>query len=302
MIEKQFLEECLKKGLSTRKIEKLLNYSLKRSTISYYIKKYNLTDMMNYKKPKYVDEYFFNKIDTKEKAYILGYTLADGYIANNVLMYGCALEDKEILLFIQKQIGGAVREYNVINKKLKRFPNAKMNIANKQILLDINKFGNKENKTFPRIQKDLERYMLLGFFDGDGCITWGRRKDRNRIWQKVCFTGSFKLLSAIQKLLIKLEISSTLHPKGKENCYVLELSSKKDVYKIMEYLYGNRDLIVLHRKYNKYNALRLEWGEFEGTMKYTTSSQAEDHSSEGVETTGEKLGSLNNQLERLSLK
>lgn len=294
-MDKQFLIDCLNQGLSTRDIESLPNVTVKRSTISYYIKKYGLTDLMKYKKVQYKDENYFNMIDTKEKAYIVGYTLADGYISNDTLEYGCALEDKEILEFIAEQLGANVREDTYLNKETRRFPRARISIGNKKLVQDINKFGQKENKTFPHISKELEHYMLLGFFDGDGCITYGRRKDRNRIWQKVSFTGSYKLLIAIQKLLSKISITSSVYPKSDENCFVLEISSKEGVTKIMEYMYGNRDLIVLHRKYNKYNALRLEWEEFGGTTTCTIPSRAEDHSSEGVETTGEKLGSLNNQ-------
>lgn len=300
-MDKQFLIECLNQGLSTRDIEALPNVSVKRSTISYYIKKYGLTDLMKYKKIKYKDENYFKMIDTKEKAYIVGYTLADGYISKNSLEYGCALEDKEILEFIGNQLGANVIEDTYLNKESRRFPRARILIGNKQLVKDINKFGYKDSKTFPRISKDLEHYMLLGFFDGDGCITYGHRKDRDRIWQKVSFTGSYKLLIAIQKLLIKLDITSSVRPKSDENCFILELSSKKDVYKIMEYMYGSRDLIVLHRKYKKYNALRLEWEEFGETTVSTTPSRAEDHSSEGVETTGEKMDSLNNQPEHPSL-
>lgn len=258
---------------------------------------------MKYSKPIYNDNYF-NVIDTKEKAYILGYTLADGYINNSTIEYGCEIVDKEILEFISSQIGAKVIENLVYNPKQRRFPRARISIGNKNLVQDINKLsgGTKENKTFPRIKKELEPYMLLGFFDGDGCLTWGRRKDRNRIWQKINFTSSYKLLFAIQKHIAKLGITSALRPKTHENCFVLELSSKKDVLQILSYMYGKEDLIVLHRKYNKYNALRLELGEFEETTISTTSSQATDHSVEGVETTGGKMDFLNNQQEPPSLE
>lgn len=137
---------------------------------------------MKYSKPVYNDNYFSN-IDTKEKAYILGYTLADGYISNSTIEYGCEIADKEILEFISSQLGAKIREDLVYNAKQRRFPRARINIGNKHLVEDINKLsgGIKENKTFPRIKKDLEHYMLLGFFDGDGCLAWGYRKDRNRI-------------------------------------------------------------------------------------------------------------------------
>lgn len=301
-MDKQFLKECLEKGMSSRDIEKLPNVNIKRSAISYYIHKYNLESFMKYKKLQY-NENYFNSIDSKEKAYILGYLLADGYITNSQLEFGCALTDKEILDFIAEQLNANVNIDKTFDKKTRRFPRARIKIENKKIVKDLLRYaiGRKENRTFPYINKDLQHYMLLGFFDGDGCLTWGKRKDRNRLWQKVSFTSSYKLLYAIQKLLQKLKITSSLHPKTNENCYVLELASKEDVKKILSYMYGDEDFIVLHRKFDKYNALRLELGELDETTKRTTSSQASDLSLEGVETTGEKMESLNNQLEDPSL-
>ena len=130
-------------------------------------------------------------------------------------------------------------------------------------MTDINRLCNsKEDKTFPRIRKDLQRYMLLGFFDGDGCLTFGKRKDRGRIWHKVNFTGSYKLLLAIQKLLEKNGVVSGLYPKADKNCFVLEMSSKNAVLRILKAMYVDGSFVVLKRKYRKYNALRLELGEF----------------------------------------
>ena len=288
--------------MSTRQIEALPEVNIKRSAISYWINKHGLKDYMKYRKPEY-NENYFSVIDTKEKAYILGYTLADGYINNSNLEYGCALEDKEILDFISSEIGGQVRTDLYLNKKAKRFPRARISIGNKKIVADINRLCNsKEDKTFPRIRKDLQRYMLLGFFDGDGCLTIGKRKDRGRIWHKVNFTGSYKLLLAIQKLLEKNGVVSGLYPKADENCFVLEMSSKNAVLRILKAMYVDGSFVVLKRKYRKYNALRLELGEFGETIKDDTiPSRADDHSSEGVETTGGKMGSLNNQQEPPSL-
>ena len=294
------LLKLLLEGKSTRTIAKELGIG--KSTVSYWIKKYNLNEYAKHKKHK--SNYNFDKIDTKEKAYALGFILADSDITpKNIVEISVEKNDKEIIDFISNIIESNISIDNTFDKEKRRFPRARITIGNKHIIKDVLRYtvGSKENKTFPKIKKELEHYMLLGFFDGDGCLTWGRRKDRNRLWQKVNFTGSYKLLYAIQKLLQKLSITSSLYPKGKENCYVLELASKEDVKKILSYMYGDEDLIILHRKFDKYNALRLELGEFDETTKSTTSSQANDHSLEGVETTGEKMASLNNQLEDPSL-
>jgi len=261
-MDKKILEGYLEDGLSMREIGEKEN--LHKNTVDYWIKKFNLEDKINYKKPVYKDEHVFNKVNSKEVAYIIGYTLADGYVSKNLVEYGCALEDKEILDFIANFLGAVVRVDNTFVPEARRFPRARINIGNNNIVSDINKLcSSKLEKHCPIIPKQFNRYLVQGFFDGDGCITWGIRKDRNRVWQKVCFASSLKILEGIQQILIKdCNISTVVRPKGDEKCYVLEFANKKDVLKFLDYIYPDDTFVILKRKYDKANALRLELGEF----------------------------------------
>lgn len=271
-MNKEFLKECLLNGMTHRQIAEISGKS--KTTVGYWITKYELNNLSKYKKPTYIDEHQFNKIDTKEKAYIIGYALADAYISNKSIEFGCCINDKEILKFISRYTGANYREDLTFNKSQKRFPRARINIGNKSIITDFNKHcSSKENKHCPHLSKQLERYLVQGFFDGDGCITFGRRKDRNRLWHKISFTSSLKVLQGIQNILLKqCNISSVIRPKSNENCYVLEFANKKDVIKFLNFIYPNNDFIVLKRKYNKAQALRLELGEF--GERLTTPSEA----------------------------
>lgn len=261
-MDKEFLEQKLKEGKTYRQIAEECGKS--KSTISYWCKKYNLSSVYSQNKPQYKDEKMFNKIDTKEKAYIIGYTLADGYINNKCVSFKCALKDKEIIDFIQKNIGGKTYVDEKCNPGLRRFPSTGLNCYNKNIVTDFNKHcSQKLEKHCPIISKDLNRFLVQGFFDGDGCLTWGRRKDRNRIWHKISFTSSLKVLEGIQQILLKdCDISTVIRPKAKEKCFVLEFASKKNVLKFLKYIYPNDDFIILNRKFIKAQALRLELGEF----------------------------------------
>lgn len=252
-MDKEFLKHCLEKGMSTRDIEKICDK--KRSTISYWINKYELQNNSCYQKH---DTYKFNKVDNKEKAYILGYILADGAINGNKVELGCAMMDKAVVEFISKVVGCYVHYDNSYNKKARRYPRARL----EKTIVDIVKFTGGTKKTdrhYPRVRDDLERYLIQGLFDADGCLTWGRRKDKNRMWQKISFTSQLGILEGVQKYLInKLNISTLVRPKTNEKCYVLEFSNLNDVIKFCKHIYPNEDFIILNRKYLKYKALRLE--------------------------------------------
>ena len=261
-MDKELLESYLEEGLTYKEIANITGKS--KSTVGYWITKFNLNDKSKYSKPKYNDPKMFNKIDTPEKAYIIGYALADGYINSNAIEFGCCIRDKELLKFISNYIGANYREDLTYLPAQRRFPRARVAIGNQDIVKDFNKHcSSKENKHCPIISKELERYLVLGFFDGDGCLTWGRRKDRNRLWHKVCFTSSLRVLEGIQKILLNhCQISTIIRPKSNENCFVLEFANKEDILKFLNFIYPDDSFIILKRKYDKAKALRLELGEF----------------------------------------
>lgn len=250
-------------GLSTSEIGDMVGLS--RSTIGYQQNKCGLNNLRKTINYNEIPNYNFQKIDSPEKAYVLGFLLADGYInKKNQIEITVSINDKEVIEFISKVLNSNIKENYKFDKKSRTFPNC----STKRVIKDILKFTGGRLKTerhYPRVKKDLERYLLLGFFDADGCITWGRRKDRNRIWQKISFTSSYSLLEGVQQHLFNIGITTKLRPKSKENCYVIEFANKKDVLKFLDYIYPNNNFIILQRKYLKANALRLELEEFGGT-------------------------------------
>lgn len=252
-MNKEILEQYLKEGKSTREIQAITGKH--HNTVAYWIKKHGLKEEQKFKK---TPNYKIQKVDSKEKAYLLGFLVADGSIGiDKGVEINVQLKDKEVVDYLANIVNGNVTHSKELDKKKRRFPRARL----KKKITDINTFvggDKKADRHFPIVGEEFERYLLLGFFDADGCITWGRRKDRNRIWQKVSFTSSLKILVGVQQFLLKkLEISTILRPKTNCDCFVLEFSNKKDVLKILDYLYQDK-FVVLKRKYLKAKALRLE--------------------------------------------
>jgi hypothetical protein len=264
MIDKNELVKYLNRGMSSREIEK--KTGIKYWNILYYIKQYNLNELNVYEKVIYNDISYFNKIDTKEKAYILGFFLGDsGLSKEDKLDLRIKLEDIEVCNFIQSEIGCHITINNKINLNQNKFPSANIKIGNPNIIRDIKKlFGGrlKQDRHIPIISKSLERYLVQGFFDAEGCVTFGYRKDRNRLWQKISFTSKYKMLEGIQNILLKNEIPTKIKPKQQDDCFVMEFSDPKRVLLFLDYIYPNDSFIILNRKYEKANALRLELGEF----------------------------------------
>lgn len=288
-ISKELLENFLKEGKTTREIGLILGVA--NTTISRYIRNYNLNNL--YSKPKYLP-YHLTKIDSKELAYMLGFIIADSSINNEIVEISVAINDSELMDLFSPLLGIKSFEDLTLVKEKRRFPRIKL----VRKIVGINKFigGNKKkDRNVPIIQKDLEVYLIRGIFDADGCITWGYRKDRNRIWHKVSFTSSLGILTSVQKVLYKIGISTIVRPKANEDCYVLEFANKKDILKFYNYLYADDSFIPLKRKFDNYNALRLELGELSENTNCTILSCATDLSVESAETTGELNGTLNNQ-------
>lgn len=288
-ISKELLENFLKEGKTTREIGLILGVA--NTTISRYIRNYNLNNL--YSKPKYLP-YHLTKIDSKELAYMLGFIIADSSINNEIVEISVAINDSELMDLFSPLLGIKSFEDLTLVKEKRRFP--RIRLVRK--IVGINKFigGNKKkDRNVPIIQKDLEVYLIRGIFDADGCITWGYRKDRNRIWHKVNFTSSLGILTSVQKVLYKIGISTIVRPKANEDCYVLEFANKKDILKFYNYLYADDSFIPLKRKFDNYNALRLELGELSENTNCTILSCATDLSVESAETTGELNGTLNNQ-------
>lgn len=266
-MEKEILKQYLLEGKSSRNIEKITG--IDNCKILKLIKEYNLSSYNQHNKLNYKDVNYFKKINTKEKAYILGFLLGDCTVdKRGHFLLTVQLNDIEILEFIQEQLGCNIRIYDRYDKKKKIFPQATIHIGNPTLCKDLHKlFGGrlKEERHIPIIKKELESYLVQGFFDAEGCITWGYRKDRNRLWQKISFTSKYKMLEGIQNIFIKNNISTKIRPKSKSDCHVMEICNKKEVIKILKFIYSDENFIILNRKYEKSKALRLELEGFGGT-------------------------------------
>lgn len=190
------------------------------------------------------DESYFEKINTEQKAYWLGFIYADGCVS-----------EKEFRLHLSKK---DIKHLKKFAKHLKsnhpihycQQNTISFNIGNKKIIKDLQDLGVIPRKTFivqyPNLPKHLNRHFIRGVFDGDGCLY--TRKDGIKTWS--IYTASVKFKNELIDI-IKKETGITVSAYKQYNGYHIKIFRQNDVQKIKNYMYENAS-IFLKRKKNEF--------------------------------------------------
>lgn len=231
-------------GMSTDKIKKYLQgnnlWTGHRSMLSYY------------------DEFFFDKIDTEEKAYWLGFIYADGYLAypNNV---GIEIKstDKEHLERFRKDLK-AEKEVKVYHKNSTFGPqdNARFSVCSAHMFKILLSYFKSVHKTFegefPKLRDDkLTRHLIRGFFDGDGSLT-GVPKTEDHVWRpQIGFIGTKETLQYIEEISGFKWSWTKRHPEKPTNNYQISCGRVNDCLSFLHWLYDDAT-VYLDRKHERY--------------------------------------------------
>jgi hypothetical protein len=240
-------------GKTGQEISNLLN--IEKSYIFKIIKKYSNTRDNSKCKLKYkIDDSVFEKIDSEESAYWLGFLYADGYLNKDKNSITLSLSDKDINILEKFKI------FLKSDKNIRRNKNksSKFVIENKKITNDLIDKGLFQAKThiikFPNLEDHLKRHFIRGYFDGDGCITYGKEINKNAI---VSIVSNINFLNEIDNN-IDVKFYYTKRHKYKDD-KILTISSGGicNIMKIYSYLYKESS-IYMDRKKNKFD----KWFEY----------------------------------------
>ena len=255
---KIYNKEHIENGLSYKKIQE--KYNIERGTWTYYAQKYNLK--YDGRKYRCNDEYF-DVIDSSDKAYILGFLYADGYISNDGRI-GMLLNEKdiEVMTFILNKLCPAKTIKNYNNQSIKRDPQIKFRITSEVLYNRLLELGfcidktNTDSNILNNILKDFKKDFIRGYLDGDGNIRCQHLNNESySIAVSIC-NGSIQILKDIEKYFSNLNIrfAKIKTYSNKSEYYTLSYYRKTEVSKICEHIYDN-DGFALERK--KHNALKI---------------------------------------------
>jgi intein-encoded DNA endonuclease-like protein len=219
-----------------------------------------------------IDESFFEKIDTEEKAYLLGLLYADGYNnekEGNVIL---TLQDKDVDLL--NKISIVMNNENNLRfiskeKQRKEGKNDRdcyqYSMYSKKISKDLANLGCIQSKTFKiefpndnQLPKHLTNHFIRGYFDGDGSIYSAKRKNNWKDNYGFNIIGTLSLLADIQKILVNelgLNFTKMNTIKNKDAAYNIKYityGGLNNCIKIKNYLYKDAT-IYMDRKFDKFN-------------------------------------------------
>lgn len=224
--------------------EKRLSAFIKENNYEHYL----LKSRNIYK----VNDNYFVKINNSQKAYWLGFILADGCIKkNNTFQLALKKDDKVHLEKFLKCIKG---DFKIIYEK--RSFDSKLNCVLRihrikfcQNLIRLGVDKNKSTKEkVPLIKEKYYSHFIRGIFDGDGWLCIGKNKEFG-----IC--SSFDICNFIAITLtkeivgLKFPLITLNNKKKKNSLFRIRFHSKKDIILILRYIYKD-STVSLDRKRN----------------------------------------------------
>ncbi len=211
-----------------------------------------------------LDESFFEKIDTEEKAYILGFLYADGCIYKTSLIVNLCFIDNDILEKIKVSLKwqGPIKTkkacyVTIKDKKTYSKEQKSLYIRSQKLTNDLIKLGCVPRKSlilkFPteeQVPTHLLSHFIRGYFDGDGSIAFYLRDNRLKQCVSMVSTIDFctKLIDFAKN---KLNIHFSIYKYPNNSTMSINISSTNGCKYFLDWLYKDAT-IYLDRKYDKY--------------------------------------------------
>lgn len=196
------------------------HYNTGRMTIKKYLIDNHVKIDSNRRDRRYkLTDCIFNKVNTQDTAYWLGFLYADGCVIENNKVIQLNLSEKDMLHVetFRDFVGSThpIRIQAAVESGFAGGSMCKIAFRSEKMYNDLVKLGCTPRKTndiripFNKIPKGLVRHFIRGYFDGDGCVHV--RKDTGKT--TVCFAGNYLFLEDIKSYFSQL-VDSKITPNG----------------------------------------------------------------------------------------
>lgn len=259
-LDEPLILELFKNGKKTTEIEKILTIPLAK--IHYYLKKNKLTPPKrgeNFRKIKF-NLNIFEKIDTEEKAYWLGFLYADGYNSQKYRFVRLTLSEKDEshLMKFRDFIGGNTSIKYSFSKD--NFGNlhksARVHISSVKISKDLANLGCTQKKTFTlkfptenQVPKNLVHHFIRGYFDGDGSVFLSNEvHHRSKKIESIIHCRMTSTKDFLMEVLKVSKIGNTSCIISDGNVFDYRIKRNKRCKELYEYLYKDATIFLDRKK------------------------------------------------------
>jgi len=266
MVQKYNTEDCNCADLAR-------HYNVTRRSIATLLKRRGIKIKQIGNKKHTLNEHYFDKIDTEEKAYFLGLLYADGCNSNGTMSIGLIESDKLLLDKFNIELNSNNKLYflNLKCKSINWNNQYVLKFYSKYLSNRLSELGCTSRKSltlkFPteeQVPFHLLKHFIRGMWDGDGHIGFGNYKGHIKCngTQSINFVSRTTLTSTLDfcksvKNFIKeeVDINCSLGLDSKNGITTkLSIGGNKQVIRFLDWLYKDAT-IYLDRKYNKYQEL-----------------------------------------------
>jgi intein-encoded DNA endonuclease-like protein len=214
-----------------------------------------------------LNEDYFSVIDSEEKAYILGFLYADGYVDNdNYIVFSLTERDGYMVQLIADKIEftGEVKTYQKGGSYENSKPKCVLSFSSEKMASDLRAIGLYPNKStsmenIPKIEERLYRHFVRGYFDGDGSITTSLHsschivRGKTKVYQYPMHVMTMiSTLAFLKNMVSKMPITLYSYTQSKSNkMFYFRCQANKEIPVLFKYLYDDSTM-YLKRKFNKW--------------------------------------------------
>ena len=262
--QKILIYDMYRSGMSITQIGEKLK--IHHKTISKVLDENGIKRINNNKRIYKINEHYFDKIDTQNKAYILGFLYADGCNLMDKHTVAMTLEekDKEILEKIRSEINSE-KKLEFINQSKRTSENNyhykdmwRLLMFSTHMCNQLNRLGMTPNKSlsleFPEwLDKKLYPHFIRGYFDGDGSLCCRYTAD-NKFQPLFTITSTNNFCQKCLEILREeTSIGGGIYDASSKNgiTKVLSISGVHQIKRVMDWLYKDAEL-YMERKHDVY--------------------------------------------------
>lgn len=202
----------------------------------------------------YFNNSIFDIIDSKEKAYWLGFLYADGYILTQRGGFGIALKESDVghlqkfVHFLSVNTEDCIKYNNSTNSCKVQLCDIHLWERLVELGFTPNKSYDKTTTVFDNMPADLKKFFLLGFWDGDGYVSISNEKKN----LTGCVSNNVALIQSFIIFINRHFGKDWTHLIMSDNYPRIRICTNK-AKQFLDWLYYDTDSsIQLERKYNTY--------------------------------------------------